>query len=130
MQFLSFALVGCVGFAADTGVLLLLARALHVGPLPARVASFLCAASLTFWLNRRYTFRARGAARLQWLRYVLATGLGAAINIGVYYAWVTGTGTQAWQLVAGSALGSIAALAFNYLVSRSVVFADAGRERR
>ncbi len=119
---LRFGLVGCVGFVADTAVLLVVAQGLSVAPLPARVVSFLCAATLTFWLNRRYTFRASGAAGAQWLRYVLATGVGALINIGTYWLWISFAGAQPVQLVAGSALGSLVAMVFNYLVSRALVF--------
>ena len=121
-QVLRFGLVGCVGFLADTAVLLVVAQGLSVAPLPARGVSFLCAATLTFWLNRRYTFRADGAAGAQWLRYVLATGAGALINIGTYWFWISLAGAQPLQLVAGSALGSLVAMVFNYLVSRALVF--------
>ena len=125
-----FAVVGSVGFLVDTGVLLVVVRYLGVGPLAGRVASFLCAVTVTFWLNRRYTFAATaGTVRAQWLRYVFATAVGAFVNIGLFYLWITVAGTQPVQLVTGSAIGALVAMVFNYFIAKTMVFAAPGPER-
>ena len=122
MQILRFAVVGTIGFIADTVVLLGLATGLGIPPLPSRIASFVSAASLTYWLNLRFTFQYSAASSTQWLRYLLTTGIGALINIGAFYAWVSTVGASSAQLVLGAAIGSLLALFFNYFVSRTLVF--------
>lgn len=122
MQILRFAAVGTIGFVADTIVLLGLVKGLDIPPLPGRIVSFVCAASVTYWLNRRFTFQRSAVSPTQWLRYVLTTGVGALINIGAFHAWVSTAGTDSTQLVLGSAIGSLLALFFNYFVSRTLVF--------
>lgn len=129
-RLLAFAVVGSIGFVVDTGVLLLAVQVLGIAPLPARVLSFLCAASATYWLNRRYTFAATaGAAKAQWLRYLLAAAVGAAINIGIFYLWISVAGVRPLQLVAASAAGALVAMTFNYFVAKTLVFPVAARER-
>lgn len=120
-QFLRFALVGGVGFVTDAGLTLLFHGALSLGEAPARVLAFIVAATVTWWLNRRFTFQAQGGAS-SWLRYVVITSAGAAINIGCYLVVVRMLGTQALDLLAGVAVGSIVAMAFNFWVSRRWVF--------
>ena len=129
-RFLAFAVVGSIGFVVDTGVLLLAVQVLGVAPLAARLMSFVCAASATYWLNRRYTFAAAaGATGARWLRYLLAAAVGAGINIGVFYLWISVAGVQPLQLVAASAAGALVAMTFNYFVAKTLVFAAAARER-
>ena len=124
---LLFGIVGGVGFVVDTAMLLFVVRYLGVGPLAGRIASFLCAVTVTFWLNRRYTFAATArSARAQWLRYMFATAVGAFINIGLFYFWITVAGTQPVQLVTGSAIGAVVAMVFNYFISKTMVFAADG----
>lgn len=115
-----FAVVGTVGFLVDTAVLLTLARLLAVPPVPARVVSFLCAATATYLLNRRFTFRAAASSKGRWMHYVCLAALGAMINIGVYRAWIASGSQDAAQLVIGSALGSLAAMFFNFFTSRAL----------
>ena len=71
-QFLFFCIVGTVGFVVDSGALLGLTQLMGMHHLPGRVFSFLFAATITWALNRRFTFRAVHRART-WLPYVLAT---------------------------------------------------------
>jgi putative flippase GtrA len=122
VQILRFAVIGTLGFIIDSSILVVLAKGLGVPPLPARITSFLCAATVTYLLNRTYTFRATGPGPGRWLRYVLITGIGALINIGTYHAWISAAGTTATDLVLGSAIGSVLALFFNFFASRHLVF--------
>lgn len=120
-QFLRFCLVGGIGFLIDAGLTLWLNRMLELGALPARVLAFLVAASATWALNRSFTFAsAVGMASLP--RYVALTAAGAFINLGVYWAWVLQAGRAPLQLLVGVALGSVAAMGFNFFVSRKFVF--------
>src|SRR5262245_27782687 len=120
-MFWRFCIVGTVGFLVDSGTLLLLTSAGLAGPLWGRVASFLVAASVTWALNRRFTFRStRGGASI--VPYVLLTSVGALINIGVYRLWIGAFGEAPAMLFLGVAAGSGVALAFNFAVSKYVLF--------
>jgi hypothetical protein len=48
------------------------------------------------------------------------TGVGALINIGVYWTWLAWKGVGSWSIVAGVAAGSVAALSFNFFASRAI----------
>lgn len=117
--FLRFCLVGVVGFLVDAGLTLLFTQTVLLPPLPSRIAAFVLAATVTWLLNRRYTFRSTAGAR-SWLPYVTATGFGAVINISVYWLWLRLVGESPEAIVDGVALGSVVALAFNYFVSRAI----------
>jgi len=117
--FLRFCLVGVVGFVVDAGLTLLFTQAAQWPPLPSRVAAFLLAATATWLLNRRYTFRSTAGAR-SWMPYVAATSFGAVINISVYWLWLGIAGESPAAILGGVALGSVMALAFNYFVSRAI----------
>lgn len=120
-QLLRFGLVGCVGFVTDAGLTLLLHTQVGLGEAAARVLGFLGAATVTWWLNHQFTFRVEGSAS-SWLRYVVITSAGAAINIACYLGVVHLLGTRPLHLLAGVAVGSIVAMGFNFWVSRRWVF--------
>lgn len=120
-QLLRFALVGCVGFVTDAGLTLLLHSQAGLGEAVARVLGFIGAATVTWWLNHQFTFRVQGSAS-SWLRYVVITSAGAAINIACYLGVVRVLGTRPLHLLAGVAVGSIVAMGFNFWVSRRWVF--------
>lgn len=120
-QLLRFALVGCVGFVSDAGLTLLLHTQAGLGEAAARVLGFIGAATVTWWLNHQFTFRVQGSAS-SWLRYVVITSAGAAINIACYLGVVRLLGTRPLHLLAGVAVGSIVAMGFNFWVSRRWVF--------
>jgi putative flippase GtrA len=119
-QFLSFAVVGAIGFVVDVAVLYLVAPLL--GWYGARVVSFLAAATATWALNRRYTFRRSQASVLrEYLGYLVTMLGGAVVNYGAYVLvlhWATGP----WAPAAGVALGSCAGLVVNFLSARYLVF--------
>lgn len=123
-QLLRFGLVGCVGFATDACLTLLFHRQLGLGEASARVLAFVVAATVGWWLNHRFTFQAAvPASASNWLRYLVLTSAGAAINIGCYLAVVRVLGTGALHLLVGVAVGSVVAMGFNFWVSRRWVFA-------
>ena len=118
-----FCVAGCIGFVVDAGVLELLVRLLGADPYGARVVSFLCAATTTWWINRRYTFEARTPPTgSEWVSYVSLMIAGAAVNYGVYAAYVAYWDTAHRALWLGVALGSIAGLAINFATSSRWVF--------
>ena len=127
-QFLRFCLVGVVGFAVDAGITLLLTQMMEVAVAPARVMAFVIAASVTWALNQRFTFKS-GKGMATWLPYVVSTSLGALINIGIYLLWLHWAGHSPAQVFVGVAMGSVCALAFNYTIARRVIFRGSGTQR-
>lgn len=121
-ELLRFGMVGAIGFVIDAGLLVTFVN-LGAKPLTARLASFLAAATVTYLLNRRFTFRAdTDDVWLRWLGYVALTALGASINVGTYQFWIARYGASALQLVVGTALGSLVAMSINFVLSKWIVF--------
>ena len=114
-RLLRFAIGGTLGYVADAGTLEALVRLAGLGPYLARVISFLVAASVTWWFNRRFTFEVRHASSAgEWGRYVALMLLGAAVNYGGYaaaLAWWPLAREHLWLAVA---LGSGMAMGINY----------------
>jgi len=125
-----FGTVGVIGFIIDAGILLLAVEIFHLSPLLARIVSFLIAATVTYALNQQFTFQLGDKFSLgRWLSYLATTAIGAFINIGIYRLWVLHMGTTPIELVAGTALGSIAAMFVNFFSSSLLVFRPATPRR-
>lgn len=121
-EFLSFAIVGAIGFVVDVGVLYLASP--HLGWYGGRVLSWTAAATVTWLLNRHFTFRARrsGASIVrEYAHYMLTMIGGAVINYAAYVLtlhWVSGS----WGPALGVAVGSGAGLVVNFISARYLVF--------
>lgn len=127
-QFLRFALVGAAGFIVDASTLKA-AMYLGAGHYSGRVISYLVAATFTWSLNRRYTFREQQDANLfrEWIKFLAANLAGGGINYATYAALVALSPTvEAWPTI-GVAAGSIAGLAVNFTLSRLLVFTGGQR---
>jgi putative flippase GtrA len=121
-RFIRFCIAGTIGFVVDAGALELLVRAVDASPYAARIGSFLCAATVTWWINRHYTFEAaRAPTGAEWLGYVGLMVIGAAVNYGTYAAAITWWGLAREHLWLGVALGSIAGLGVNFLTSKRLL---------
>jgi putative flippase GtrA len=122
-QIALFGAVGVVGFLVDAGVLHV-AVAVGLGLYIGRAVSFLCAVSVTWILNRRFTFQgaSNGSALSQWGRFVVSQLSGAAINLGVYAALVRFSALVAQYPSLGVAIGSLSGLLVNFSVARAFVF--------
>ncbi|MEM7224888.1 MAG: GtrA family protein [Pseudomonadota bacterium] len=121
-QFLRFGVVGVIGFVVDAGTLAVLLN-LGLGLYSGRLVSFLLALTVTWALNRRFTFRDKSPERArQWGRFAVVATLGGAINYGVY-AWMVShlASVAAWPTI-GVAAGSLASYLFNFSASRVFVF--------
>ncbi len=122
-EFLRVVMVGAAGFFVDAGALMVATTALGLGLYSGRVFSYLCAATFTWILNRRFTFaKTDEVAVIQWLRFLGANALGGAVNYGVYAVLVTFSAVAAATPVLGVAAGSAAGLIFNFMVSKYWVF--------
>jgi putative flippase GtrA len=123
-QFLRFCIVGAVGFVTDFAFFYAAVRWVGLGTMSGRVLSFLVAATVTWKMNRHFTFLQEDAGSVrEWLRYVLTTGIGGAINVGVSQAWLHVTNHDTLNLFLAVAAGSGVALLCNFFVSKRAVFA-------
>lgn len=127
---LLFGLGGVFGFVVDATVVQVLVSAGDANPYLVRVPSFLLAASVTWWWNRRITFahRRSHSARDEWLRWLALMAFGALLNYGVYAALVAAfVLVRQWPWL-GVAAGSAAAALVNFSAARGLVFP--GPEKR
>ena len=124
-QMFQFGLVGVAGFASDASMFLLLTQGLGIGVLPARIMAFVPATVVTWLLNRWLVFRTAGGTRRkrdEYLRHFGIQSIGIAINFAVFYLAVQlQLGLHSAQVVP-LALGSLAAMLFNYAGARKFVF--------
>jgi putative flippase GtrA len=124
-SFSRFALIGVAGLAVDTTVLYL-ARWAGAGLLSARLISYLCAATFTWYANRRFTFAMHLPPSVQeWLRFIAANTAGGSVNYATYAALVWSLPVVAAHPFLGVAAGSASGLLLNFSLSRHVVFAQA-----
>jgi putative flippase GtrA len=123
-QFLRFGTVGVVGFLVDAGVLMLLLRLTSAGLYASRVVSFLSAATVTWFLNRTFTFDAGSRTTLaqEWFRFICANAIGGLLNFGVYSALVSFSRLFNLHPALAVAAGSLAGLGVNFGLSRAFIF--------
>jgi len=121
LQVLRFGGVGVLGFLVNAGLVEALAR--DLGPGPAQLLAFPVAATATWWLNRRFTFRASGKVwHREWLLYLAANGLGWLANNGTYFLAIALHPPAHRHPALAVAAGSLAGMTFNFLLSRRLVF--------
>lgn len=116
-----FSVVGTAVFGVNAALGELLVAG--VGPLWAQGLAFPVAATLAWWLNRRYTFGASDRSlRREWLHYILVNGIGWLLNNGVYLACIYRFALAARHPSLAVAAGSLAGMVANFILSRQLVF--------
>jgi putative flippase GtrA len=116
-RLLRFGVVGAVAFAVDAGCLWIALHRLGFGLYSGRAMSFIVATTVAWYLNRQFTFRDRGhggRSHRQWLRYVLASLVGAAANVGSYSLLVAALPAFADNPTLAVAAGSLAGMLVNF----------------
>lgn len=123
-QFARFAFVGVIGFIVDAVVLYACLKGVGLGLYAGRLVSYLCAATTTWYLNRRMTFAHcdQTSPGKQWLRFLATNGVGGLVNYGSYSVVVATLPAGTLVPLLGVAVGSIAGLFFNFTASRVFVF--------
>ncbi|WNJ88275.1 GtrA family protein [Bosea sp. 685] len=123
-RFPRFLGVGALGFLVDGSVFAAAIEGLLLGPITARVLSFLAAASFTWVLNRRFTFADRASNRpvAELGRYTLSSLAAGAVNLGVYTAIVLILGSAKPIPYLALAAGVGAGLMINFVLYDRVVF--------
>ena len=122
VQFLMFGTVGMVGFLVDTATVYALRRAL--GLYGAGMAAYVVAATVTWILNRVWTFRGLGSGPVhhQWARFLVVNLGGFVLNRGTYALLVTFVALCAEQPVYAVGAGAIAGMFLNFSLNRTMVF--------
>ena len=123
-QFIRFLIVGSIGFIVDTAVLYIGLYMIGLNHFTGRLFSYMIAATATWYLHRKFTFSESDTAKplKQWGHFLIANGIGGLINFGIYSAVVTYGKEHFLTPLVGIFLGSIAGLAFNFVISRVFVF--------
>lgn len=123
-EFARFSVVGVIGFLVDASVLYSMMQGLGFDPYSGRCVSYLIAATTTWYLNRRFTFR-RSAVSLpqrEWAMFVSVNAIGGGVNFGVYVVLISLAIPYASAPVVAVGAGSVAGLVFNFTASRTLVF--------
>lgn len=119
--FVRFCMVGCVGFGTEAIILTVLAL-FGVGPIFGRFISFPIAVTITWLLNRNFSFRSRNPAAREGMRYFLVQCAGAVVNIGAYISLAETIPLMTRHPVAALFIGSLAGLVVTFNLSRYLVF--------
>lgn len=122
-QLIHFALAGIAGYVADAGTLMLISPL--AGPYAGRGISFLVAVLVTWIINRNVTFKQqRGGRSLhrEFIAYLSTALVGGAASLGSYSLLVSLFGSQPAALALFVAIGSVIGMAFNFALSKHVVF--------
>jgi putative flippase GtrA len=121
-QFLRFGIVGLAGFVFDTATVYALRG--WLGLYGAGLVSYVVAATVTWALNRAWTFRGLGGGPVhrQWALFLAANLLGFALNRGTYMLLIAFVPfVRAWPVIAVFA-GAVAGMFANFALSRRLVF--------
>lgn len=124
LQFRRFGIVGMLGFVVDGGLLYLLLQ-LQFDFYLARGITFPLALSVTWYLNRRWTFGIsadHGRGR-DYKRYALVQLAGAAANYGIYALILVFVEHTPGNALLALAIGALAGLILNFAGSRWWAFA-------
>jgi putative flippase GtrA len=126
-RLLRFAVVGVAGAAIHMAVFEGVRRLSGLGPALSWIASFGVAATATWAMNRRFTFRARreDLSVGEWGRYLAVAGSGALAHFLVFGACVASGGIFAAAPALAIIPGSLASLCVTYAGSSLFVFASA-----
>jgi putative flippase GtrA len=124
MRFLRFCIVGLAGFIVEAVVLTVATNACDVGPFWARGISFPVAVSVTFTLNRQWSFTDADQQPIvnAFVAYLGVQSTGLLCNLLIYSAAITLLPALFNAPITALIIASGAALIVNYVGSRRLVF--------
>lgn len=124
-QLFWFTVVGTLGFVVDSSVLYA-GLAIGLGPYVGRVISYIAAATTTWYLNRKWTFKpTHKASRSEYMKFVVLNLGGFVVNYGTYVLCLHAHPVFAQHPVLAVAAGSIAGLFVNFGINKFLVFKTA-----
>ena len=122
-SFLSFGVVGVIGFFVDATVLYL--SMVYLGPFYGRCASLVCSITTTWLINRNITFTDSRRPYTKWVEgavYMAIMLVGASINFLIYAGLVLSNELAQSYPIIGIAVGSSIALVWNFSLTRAVLY--------
>jgi len=119
-----FAIIGAIGFVFDGGILTLLNSVYGIDLLYARICSFSVAVTVTWFLNRQRTFASQKSERAasEWGRYAIINGVGAMLNMGVFFWLIQHFNKFREMPLLPLAVAASIALVFNFFASKHIAF--------
>jgi len=120
-QIIRFGVVGVVGFVINAGMVAWLAHS--IGPVLAQVMAFPVAVSVTWLLNRQYTFGvSQHVWHREWMHYITGNTLGWITNNGIYFFLILKIPEIYQNPSIAVAAGSLAGMTFNFIISKIFIF--------
>ena len=121
-DFVRFGIVGAVGFV--TNVASLYCVRWLMGLYAGGIFAWVVAATVTWWLNRAWTFSGRNTMppHRQWVLFLGANFLGFVLYYGTYVGLVTYSPFCEQWPVAAVFGGMLAGMVANFMLSRALVF--------
>ena len=124
-QFISFCIVGGIGFIVDNGSLSIMVRGFGVDPVVGRVFSIAVFGMTATWLlNRTFTFRNRRNQPIwqEYLRFVTANGVGNLSNFVIYTLLVKNVAFFTRIPELATVIGTAVGIVFNFTGTKYFVF--------
>jgi Predicted membrane protein len=123
-EVIRFGISGVAGFIVDAGIVVIFTRGLGLGPIVAQVVGFTIAVTVTWLINRHWTFAEHASEKWlhEWTRYVAANSVGAVVNNCIYAILVLTAVLFSRTPVLAVAAGSMAGMGFNFASSKLLVF--------
>lgn len=118
-QFLFYALIGCSAFVLDLITLVFLKEFLFVRPVMAVVINQILVVNFVFFLNKRYSFKSRGPARRQMVRFYFLAGWNYVFAI--FWMWGLNENLK-FHYLAVRISGIVLAVAWNFLLYKYWVY--------
>lgn len=120
-----FAVIGMVGFLVDASLLKLFITWVKDDPIVGRIMSFPIAVTVTWLLNRRYTFVSKQESLLrEWVTYVAVNSVGLTINLSVFMVVVFSFEVAKNYPIVTLGIASLVAMFFNYFGAKYFAFKD------
>ena len=126
-ELLSFGTIGFIGFVSDAVLLSLLRSLCGFDLVTSRLGAFAVTITITWWLNRRLTFRSDSSAPSEWLRYALVNGIGALLNLGIFFWLVFRVRALADMPLIALALAAFVTMNYGFIASKYIAFRKARR---
>jgi len=125
-QFWTFSLVGVVGTATHYAILIVLAGALAVHPVPASAGAFVCGAIVNYALNYRITFSSAKDHSKALPQFLAVATVGLGLN-SVLMGWLTGRAGLHWFMA--QVVATIVVLCWNFAANRLWTFSGDSSDR-
>ena len=131
-QLILFGVAGVVGYVVDATITTLLES--YLGVYFARVPSFLAAATTTWLINRTFTFGAHSSHHTsiikEYFHYLSLMVVGLAVNYAAYAISITVLQGGRYAVLICVAIGSLAGLLVNFVVSKRYIFNKPSDQQR